>query len=99
LAQGAGDALVIRFGPIHRSPWNGFPPIVLAADSATLALQPGTLAGLRDKHGAEIEDWWQGIVGYRFDCLTESEARYLVRVENADAIRARLIEAGSEEHH
>jgi len=68
------------------------------ADSATLALQPGTLAALREKHGEQIENWWEGVFGYRFDCLTESEARYLVRVEDADAIRARLIEAGSEEH-
>lgn len=69
------------------------------ADSATLALQPDTLGALRQKHGEQIENWWQGVFGYRFDCLTESEARYLVRVENADAIRARLLEAGSEEHH
>lgn len=65
------------------------------ADSATVALQPGALAALRKKHGEQIENWWQGIFGYRFDCLTESEARYLLRVEDADTIRARLIEAGS----
>lgn len=69
------------------------------ADSATLALQPGTLAALREKHGEQIENWWQGVFGYRFDCLTESEARYLVRVEDADTIRARLVKAGSEEHN
>ncbi len=68
------------------------------ADSATLALQPVTLAALREKHGESIENWWQDIFGYRFDCLTESEARYLLRVENADAIRTRLLAAGSEEH-
>jgi len=69
------------------------------ADSATLALRADTLTALRAKHGEEIENWWRGVFGYRFDCLTESEARYLVRVENADTIRARLVEAGSEEHH
>jgi len=69
------------------------------ADSATLALQPDTLAALREKHGEQIENWWQGVFGYRFDCLTESEARYLFRVEDADTIRAQLTEAGSEEHH
>lgn len=69
------------------------------ADSATLALQPDTLAALRDKHGEQIETWWQGIFGYRFDCLTESEARYLLRAENADTIRARILAAGSEEQH
>lgn len=69
------------------------------ADSARLAAQPDTVIALRAKHGEELENWWHGVFGYRFDCLTESEARYLVRVENADTIRARLIEAGSEEHH
>jgi len=69
------------------------------ADSATLALQPTTLAALRGKHGEQIENWWQGTFGYRFDCLTESEARYLLRVEDADTIRVRLIAAGSEEQH
>jgi len=67
------------------------------ADSATLALQTNTLAALRGKHGEQIENWWQGTFGYRFDCLTESEARYLLRVEDADTIRARLVEAGSQE--
>jgi len=68
------------------------------ADSATLALKADTLTALREKHGEQIEIWWQETLGYRFDCLTESEARYLVRVEDADTIRARLIAAGSEEH-
>lgn len=69
------------------------------ADSATLALQPLTLAALRGKHGEQIETWWQETFGYRFDCLTESEARYLLRVEDAYTIRMRLIAAGSEEQH
>lgn len=68
------------------------------ADSATLTLRLATLAALRAKHGEPIENWWQGIFGYRFDCLTESEARYLLRVEDADTIRARLVAAGSEKH-
>lgn len=68
------------------------------ADSATLALRANTLNALREKHGEQIEIWWQEIFGYRFDCLTESEARYLLRVEDADTIRARLVAAGSEEH-
>lgn len=69
------------------------------ADSAKLALQPPTLAALRGKHGEQIENWWQGTFGYRFDCLTESEARYLLRVEDADTIRMRLVAAGSEDQH
>ena len=69
------------------------------ADSATLTLNLTTLTALRDKHGEQIETWWQELFGYRFDCLTESEARYLLRVEDADTIRARLIAAGSQEQH
>ena len=66
------------------------------SDSSTLALRPETLDGLRRKHGQELEAWWAQTCGYDFTCLTESEARYLVRVENADTIRARLAEARSE---
>jgi hypothetical protein len=54
---------------------------------------------LRAKHGREIENWWLQNFGHRFDCLTESGARYLFRAEDADTIRARLIAAGFEEHH
>lgn len=67
------------------------------ADSATLELELQTLEGLKAKHGNEIESWWIQSFGYGFDCLTQSEARYLLRAENADTIRKRLIEAGSEE--
>ena len=66
--------------------------------SAKLALQPGTLDGLRAKHGREIETWWRDRIGYGFECLTESEARYLVRAEDADTIRAKLSAAGFAGH-
>ena len=62
--------------------------------SAKLALQPETLEALRAKHGQEIENWWNQRFGYGFAGLTESEARYLLRAEDADTIRARLSEAG-----
>lgn len=64
------------------------------ADSSRLALTLPTLEALKRKHGPEIEAWWLQEFGYDFSCLTESEARYLLRVENADTIRARLLEAG-----
>lgn len=51
-----------------------------------------TLKTLRDKHG-DIEPWWRAEFGYGFDVLTESEARYLSRAEDADTIRARLVAA------
>jgi len=63
--------------------------------SAKLALEPSTLQHLRDKHGQQLETWWQQTFGYNLDRLTESEARYLLRAENFDTIRARLLEAGS----
>jgi hypothetical protein len=63
------------------------------AYSAKLASAETTLAALRVKHGKELEDWWHGTFGYGFERLTESEARYLTRAENADTIRNRLAQA------
>jgi hypothetical protein len=65
-------------------------------DSSKLALTSETLEALRQKHGTEIESWWLKSCGYDFPCLTESEARYLLRVEDADTIRTRFAEARSE---
>ena len=45
---------------------------------------------LRKKHGPEFEDWWREEFGHSFECLTQSEARYLARSPDADAIRNRL---------
>ena len=64
------------------------------AYSAKMALDPDTLQQLRKKHGPELEIWWQEAFGYGFDLLTESEARYLVRAEDPDTIRMRILEAG-----
>jgi hypothetical protein len=61
--------------------------------SAKLNLSPTQLRELREKHGKELENWWQVHFGHRFDCLTQSEARYLARSENADAIRDRIVAA------
>lgn len=63
------------------------------ADSAILALTPETLAALRAKHGQDLETWWQQQFGYGFDALTESEARYLLRTEDADRVRNQLAAA------
>jgi len=48
---------------------------------------------MRDKHGNELEDWWKEKFGHAFDCLTQSEARYLLRTENADRVRDKIVEA------
>ncbi|MBC3832267.1 phosphoribosyltransferase [Undibacterium amnicola] len=58
--------------------------------SAILTPSAEQLTELRDKHGKEFEHWWQDKFGHSFDCLTQSEARYLARTENVDTIRNRL---------
>lgn len=63
--------------------------------SARITLDPATLQRLRQKHGSELESWWQENFGYGLDRLTESEARYLLRAEDVDTIRARILEARS----
>lgn len=63
------------------------------AYSAKLRLHRGTLEGLRRKHGAQLEEWWIATFGYGFERLTESEARYLTRSDDAHAIPERLAAA------
>jgi len=63
--------------------------------SAKLALNAATLTRLRERHGPELEKWWIRQYGYGFDALTESEARYLVRADDADHIRNRIAQARS----
>ncbi len=64
--------------------------------SAKLALSPQTLHSLKDRYDTELENWWCQSFGYGFDKLTESEARYLLRAENAHTIRDRMAQARSE---
>lgn len=59
--------------------------------SAKLSVEYQQLVDLRSKHGTAFEEWWQSRFGHGFDCLTQSEARYLARSENADAIRDRVV--------
>ena len=61
--------------------------------SAKLSLTQSTLDELRSKHGKELEHWWQERFGHAFDALTESEARYLVRTQDAATIRDRVAAA------
>jgi hypothetical protein len=61
--------------------------------SAKLCLQDGTLSGLREKHGKRIEEWWAATYGYSFERLTESEARYLTRSDDANTISTRIADA------
>jgi len=61
--------------------------------SAKLEVTQSTIEKLRNKHGQELENWWVEKYGYGFGQLTESEARYLERSDDADTIRNRILEA------
>ena len=60
--------------------------------SAILALNSDRLNALRDQHG-QLEKWWQERFGFEFDCLTASEARYLIQTPESERIRARIEES------
>jgi hypothetical protein len=57
--------------------------------SAKLAVSRSQLDELRRKHG-QIEGWWQGRFGFDFECLTASEARYLINTETSQRIQERI---------
>jgi len=61
--------------------------------SAKLALAKEQLDELRRIHGPNLENWWREHFGHAFDCLTQSEARYLSRSPDANEIRNRIAEA------
>ncbi len=61
--------------------------------SAKLNPTKEQLHELREKHGPDFEDWWSQLFGHTFDCLTQSEARYLARSPDVDTIRNRLAAA------
>ena len=61
--------------------------------SARLKLDDKQLAELREKHGTELEKWWLERFGHAFDCLTQSEARYLARTPDVETIRNRIAAA------
>ncbi len=60
--------------------------------SAKIALDKEQLDELRRIHGSPLEKWWREHFGHAFDCLTQSEARYLARSPDADEIRNRIAE-------
>lgn len=63
------------------------------AYSAKLNLTAETLQNLRGKYGTELEEWWLAAFGYGFERLTESEARYLIRADDAHTITTRIVAA------
>lgn len=63
------------------------------AYSAKLAPAENTILELRRKHGNELDLWWSATFGFGFESLTESEARYLIRGNDAHSITTRIIAA------
>ena len=61
--------------------------------SAKLTPSQEQLYELRQKHGPDFEKWWREHFGHTFDCLTQSEARYLARSPDVGTIRNRLAAA------
>ncbi len=61
--------------------------------SAKLNPKEEQLHELRQRHARTFEKWWCEQFGHAFDCLTQSEARYLSRSPDADTIRDRLAAA------
>ena len=61
--------------------------------SAKLNPSEEQLHELRQKHGPGFENWWRERFRHAFDCLTQSEARYLARSPDVDTIRNRLAAA------
>jgi tol-pal system-associated acyl-CoA thioesterase len=57
-----------------------------------LALQPATLAELRDRFGP-VELEYQGIFGHGYEGLTDKEAKYVLGLEGADSFRDRVVAA------
>lgn len=61
--------------------------------SAKLAPSPELLSQVRERFQS-VEDQFRAATGYGFDALTESEARYLAKHDNAQLVRDRISEAG-----
>ena len=95
---GQGGTLANLIGYVESAGGHAIGATVLTGKpySAKLAPDDELIRALRDKHGRDLENWWREKFGFGFECLTRSEARYLEKSADAQAIRDRLIEAGLE---
>jgi len=64
--------------------------------SAKLSVEISQIHELEQKHGEDLRQWWRNRFGFDYDCLTSSEARYLIRTPSADRIRDRIVTAVQE---
>jgi hypothetical protein len=89
---GQGGTLANLKGFVESNGGNVIGATALAGKSysARLRVDEHTLIELRRKHGKGLEEWWLATFGYGFERLTQSEARYLARIDDADAIPERL---------
>ena len=58
-----------------------------------IAIRPEMFNVLWEKHGRELEEFWQGTFGHGTACLTNVEAGYLCRVESVAAVKSRMAKA------
>lgn len=92
---GQGGTLANLRGWIETQGGKVIGAIGLAGKPYSAKLNPSEeqLHELRQRHGPELETWWRDRFGHAFDCLTQSEARYLARSPDVDTIRDRLTSA------
>ena len=95
---GQGGTLANLRGWIEQRGGKVVGAVVLTGKSYSAKLSPSQeqLHELRQRHGRDFEGWWRKNFGHSFDCLTQSEARYLARSPDADTIRNRLAAARHE---
>jgi hypothetical protein len=93
---GQGRALANLIGYVESAGGHAIGATDLTGKTYSAKLPPGDelIRALRNKHGRDLENWWRE--KFSFDCLTRSEARYLEKSADAQAIRDRLVEAGLE---
>ena len=95
---GQGGTLANLRGWIEKQGGRAVGAIVLTGKPYSAKLSPSKeqLYELRQRHGADFEEWWQEHFEHSFDCLTQSEARYLTRSPDVDTIRNKLTAAKQE---
>ncbi len=92
---GQGGTLANLRGWIEKQGGKVVGAIALTGKPYSVKLNPSQeqLHELRQEHGSDFEKWWKAHFGHTFDCLTQSEARYLARSPDVDTIRNRLAAA------
>ena len=95
---GQGGTLANLRGRIEQQGGKVVGAVVLTGKPYSAKLNPSQeqLHELRQRHGPDFESWWRENFGHSFDCLTQSEARYLARSPDVDTIRNRLAAARHE---